>query len=68
VSDLDFKNGIRHDEMGKVIQRRHQLALADCTDAHGNTPLSEASGGGHPEAIRFLIEKGANPNSKVLDG
>ncbi|XP_072432624.1 IQ motif and ankyrin repeat domain-containing protein 1-like isoform X3 [Chiloscyllium punctatum] len=68
VSDLDFKNGIRHDEMGKVIQRRHQLALADCTDAHGNTPLSEASGGGHPEAIRFLIEKGANPNSKGAYG
>ncbi|XP_043547019.1 IQ motif and ankyrin repeat domain-containing protein 1-like [Chiloscyllium plagiosum] len=68
VSDLDFKNGIRNDEMGKVIQRRHQLALADCTDAHGNTPLSEASGGGHPEAIRFLIEKGANPNSKGAYG
>ncbi|XP_059496891.1 IQ motif and ankyrin repeat domain-containing protein 1-like isoform X2 [Stegostoma tigrinum] len=68
VSDLDSKNRIGNDEMGKVIRRRHQLALIDCTDAHGNTPLSEASGGGHPEAIRFLIEKGANLNSKGAYG
>ncbi|XP_078392047.1 IQ motif and ankyrin repeat domain-containing protein 1-like [Cetorhinus maximus] len=68
VSELDSKNGIGNDEMGKVIRQRHQLALADCADAHGNTPLSEASGGGHPEAIKFLIEKGANPNSKGAYG
>ncbi|XP_072364012.1 IQ motif and ankyrin repeat domain-containing protein 1-like isoform X3 [Scyliorhinus torazame] len=64
VSELDSKNGIGNDEMGKVIRQRHQLALLDCSDAHGNTPLSEAAGGGHPEAIQFLIDKGANVNSK----
>ncbi|XP_038652418.1 IQ motif and ankyrin repeat domain-containing protein 1-like [Scyliorhinus canicula] len=64
VSELDSKNGIGNDEMGKVIRQRHQLALVDCSDAHGNTPLSEAAGGGHPEAIQFLIDKGAIVNSK----
>ncbi|XP_041039290.1 IQ motif and ankyrin repeat domain-containing protein 1-like [Carcharodon carcharias] len=68
VSELDSKTGVGDDEMGKVIRQRHQLALTDCTDVHGNTPLSEASGGGHPEAIKFLIEKGANPNSKGAYG
>ncbi|XP_067909710.1 IQ motif and ankyrin repeat domain-containing protein 1-like [Heterodontus francisci] len=68
VSELDSKNGVGNDEMGKVIRQRHQLTLTECTDAHGNTPLSEASGGGHPEAIKFLIEKGANPNSKGAYG
>uniref|UniRef100_UPI00398F4F53 IQ motif and ankyrin repeat domain-containing protein 1-like isoform X1 n=1 Tax=Pristiophorus japonicus TaxID=55135 RepID=UPI00398F4F53 len=68
VSQLDSKDGVTLDEKGKVTRLRHQLAMSDCTDAHGNTPLSEAAGGGHPQAIRFLIEKGADPNSKGAYG
>ncbi|XP_067852708.1 IQ motif and ankyrin repeat domain-containing protein 1-like [Heptranchias perlo] len=68
VSELDSKNGVASDEMGKVIRLRHQLTMTECTDAHGNTPLSEASGGGHPQAITFLIKNGANPNSKGAYG
>ncbi|XP_059827533.1 IQ motif and ankyrin repeat domain-containing protein 1-like isoform X2 [Hypanus sabinus] len=68
VSELDTKDGVAFDEIGQVLRRRHQLDMVDCTDAHGNTPLSEAAGGGHPSAIKFLIEKGANPNSKGVYG
>ncbi|XP_039220581.1 IQ motif and ankyrin repeat domain-containing protein 1 isoform X5 [Crotalus tigris] len=65
VADLDTKNGVGTDEKGKVVRLQHLLNMVDCTDANGNTPLSEASGGGHPEAIRMLIENGGNPNSRV---
>ncbi|XP_072108199.1 IQ motif and ankyrin repeat domain-containing protein 1-like isoform X2 [Mobula birostris] len=68
VSELDTKNGVPFDQIGQVLRRRHQLDMVDCTDAHGNTPLSEAAGGGHPSAIKYLIEKGANPNSKGAYG
>lgn len=65
VADLDTKSGLGTDERGKALRLQHRLNMVDCTDANGNTPLSEASGGGHPDAIRMLIENGANPNSRV---
>lgn len=65
VADLDTKIGVGTDEKGKVVRLQHLLNMVDCTDANGNTPLSEASGGGHPEAIRMLIENGGHPNSRV---
>lgn len=34
------------------------MAVFECEDANGNTPLSEASGGGNVDAIKFLVEKG----------
>ncbi|XP_058034374.1 IQ motif and ankyrin repeat domain-containing protein 1 [Ahaetulla prasina] len=64
VADLDTKTGVGTDEKGKVVRLQHLLNMVDCTDANGNTPLSEASGGGHPEAIRMLIENGGHPNSR----
>ncbi|XP_034958576.1 IQ motif and ankyrin repeat domain-containing protein 1 isoform X3 [Zootoca vivipara] len=64
VADLDTKSGLGTDEGAKALRLRHHLNMVDCTDANGNTPLSEASGGGHPDAIRMLIENGANPNSR----
>ncbi|XP_072855630.2 IQ motif and ankyrin repeat domain-containing protein 1 isoform X2 [Pogona vitticeps] len=64
VANLDTQNGVGTDEKGKAVRLQHRLNIVDCTDANGNTPLSEASGGGHPEAIRMLIENGANPNSR----
>ncbi|XP_044290296.1 IQ motif and ankyrin repeat domain-containing protein 1, partial [Varanus komodoensis] len=64
VADLDTRSGVGTDEQGKAVRLRHHLDTVDCTDANGNTPLSEASGGGHPEAIRMLIENGANLNSR----
>ncbi|XP_051872424.1 IQ motif and ankyrin repeat domain-containing protein 1-like [Pristis pectinata] len=68
ISELDTEDGVAFDRMGQVLRRRHQLDMVDCTDAHGNTPLSEAAGGGHPSAIKYLIEKGADPNSKGAYG
>nr|XP_056710545.1 IQ motif and ankyrin repeat domain-containing protein 1 [Euleptes europaea] len=64
VADLDTKNGVGTDEKGKTIRLQNLLNMVECTDANGNTPLSEASGGGHPLAIKMLIENGANPNSR----
>ena len=58
MSDLDSKNGIAHDEIGRVVRRNHQMAVLECEDANGNTPLSEAAGGGSVEAIKFLVERG----------
>ncbi|XP_029448138.1 putative IQ motif and ankyrin repeat domain-containing protein LOC642574 homolog isoform X2 [Rhinatrema bivittatum] len=68
VSDLDTKNGVGYDEAGKVVRLRNQINMVDCTDANGNTPLSEAAGGGNPEVIKLLIERGAQPNSKGAFG
>ena len=33
-------------------------------DYEGNTPLHGASSRGHIEMVKFLIEKGADPNRK----
>jgi ankyrin repeat protein len=44
--------------------KKHQLSLADCEDANGNTPLSEASAGGHANTIELLLQKGAVINSR----
>ncbi|KAL8181387.1 UNVERIFIED_CONTAM: hypothetical protein K2H54_000542, partial [Gekko kuhli] len=65
VADLDTKNGVGTDEKGRTIRLRNLLGMVECTDANGNTPLSEASGGGHPSAIKMLIENGASLNSRV---
>ena len=43
---------------------RHQMNLIDCEDANHNTPLSEAAAGGDGETIEFLINKGADLNSR----
>ncbi|XP_065892581.1 IQ motif and ankyrin repeat domain-containing protein 1-like [Dysidea avara] len=42
--------------------------LIDCTDANNNTPLSEASAGGHPDAVKLLLTLGASPNSQGAFG
>ncbi|XP_078280478.1 IQ motif and ankyrin repeat domain-containing protein 1-like, partial [Rhinoraja longicauda] len=68
VSELDTRDGVALDAMGQVVRQRHQLDMADCTDVHGSTPLSDAAGGGHPNAIQYLIKKGADPNSKGAYG
>ena len=36
----------------------------DCTDANNNTPLSEASAGGHADTIKLLLSLGASPNNR----
>uniref|UniRef100_A0A7M4F7X5 IQ motif and ankyrin repeat containing 1 n=1 Tax=Crocodylus porosus TaxID=8502 RepID=A0A7M4F7X5_CROPO len=68
VSDLDTKNGVSMDEKGKATRLSNHMKIVECTDANRNTPLSEAAGGGHPHAIKMLIENGANPNSKGAFG
>lgn len=65
MSDLDTKNGVGTDEKGKATRLCNHINMVECTDANGNTPLSEAAGGGHSNAIKLLIENGANPNCKV---
>ncbi|XP_078009988.1 IQ motif and ankyrin repeat domain-containing protein 1 isoform X1 [Phascolarctos cinereus] len=64
VGDMLSQEGVGHDDLGKAVRLKSHLAMVECADANGNTPLSEASGGGHPAAIKFLIENGAHPNCK----
>ncbi|KAI6660584.1 IQ motif and ankyrin repeat domain-containing protein [Oopsacas minuta] len=45
-----------------LLQRVEHL-LVECTDANGNTPLSEAAAGGSIAAVALLIELGGDPNS-----
>ena len=47
-----------------ALLARQLYNFIDCTDANNNTPLSEASAGGHPDTIKLLLGLGANPNSR----
>ncbi|XP_063047333.1 IQ motif and ankyrin repeat domain-containing protein 1-like [Engraulis encrasicolus] len=68
VADRDAKAGVGHDEAGKRLRLLNQLKMINCCDANGNTPLSEAAGGGHPELITMLLERGADVNTKGAFG
>nr|XP_014348759.1 PREDICTED: putative IQ motif and ankyrin repeat domain-containing protein LOC642574 homolog [Latimeria chalumnae] len=68
VSELDSKDGVGWDERGKLIRFRHKMNMVECTDPNGNTPLSEAAGGGNVQTIKFLIQNGAELNSKGAYG
>lgn len=43
MRQLDDKSGIGHDVVGEAVRMKHVMDMVDCEDAHGNTPLSEAS-------------------------
>ncbi|XP_069931717.1 IQ motif and ankyrin repeat domain-containing protein 1 isoform X8 [Oryctolagus cuniculus] len=68
VEQLLTREGVGHDEEGAARRLQRRVALVECEDRHGNTPLSEAAAGGQPRAIQLLAELGANPNSKVRAG
>ncbi|KAK3800105.1 hypothetical protein RRG08_015071 [Elysia crispata] len=64
VSDLDDKNGIGNDVIGRALRTKHMMSIIDCKDANDNTALSEAANGGNADAINFLLERGADPNTQ----
>ncbi|RUS72886.1 hypothetical protein EGW08_019346 [Elysia chlorotica] len=64
VSDLDDKNGIGNDVIGRSLRTKHMMSIIDCKDANDNTALSEAANGGNADAIKFLLERGADPNTQ----
>nr|XP_015212678.1 PREDICTED: putative IQ motif and ankyrin repeat domain-containing protein LOC642574 homolog isoform X1 [Lepisosteus oculatus]XP_015212679.1 PREDICTED: putative IQ motif and ankyrin repeat domain-containing protein LOC642574 homolog isoform X1 [Lepisosteus oculatus] len=64
VSDLETKQGVGFDEAGRRQRLLSQLRIISSTDAHGNTALSEAAGGGQSEIITLLMERGADVNTK----
>ncbi|XP_025110079.1 putative IQ motif and ankyrin repeat domain-containing protein [Pomacea canaliculata] len=64
VVEVDNKNNIGNDVIGKALRTRHLMSIIECEDANGNTPLSEAATAGHVESIKFLLENGADPNTK----
>ncbi|XP_065375865.1 IQ motif and ankyrin repeat domain-containing protein 1 isoform X6 [Macaca fascicularis] len=68
VDQLLTREGVGHDEAGKARRLQRRVALVECEDSHGNTPLSEAAAGGQPLAIQLLAELGASPNSKGAFG
>ncbi|KAL4671035.1 hypothetical protein H8959_003744 [Pygathrix nigripes] len=68
VEQLRTREGVGHDEAGKARRLQRRVALVECEDSHGNTPLSEAAAGGQPLAIQLLAELGASPNSKGAFG
>lgn len=68
VDELLTREGVGHDEAGAARRRQQRVALLECADPRGNTPLSEAAAGGQPRAIQLLAEQGASPNCKVRGG
>ncbi|KAH9487709.1 hypothetical protein Btru_069463 [Bulinus truncatus] len=63
ISDIDDKNGLGNDIIGRSLRSKHIMCIIECEDANGNTALSEAANGGHADAIKFLLEHGADPNT-----
>ncbi|KAI0224680.1 putative IQ motif and ankyrin repeat domain-containing protein [Lamellibrachia satsuma] len=63
VEELDNKNEVPQDRVGKAKRERHLLDLIECEDANGNTALSEAASGGDTDTIKFLADRGADPNT-----
>jgi len=63
VVKVDDKNRVKRDEMGQIVRRMHILDLVECADLNDNTALSEAATGGSTDAIKFLVERGADVNS-----
>ena len=47
---------------------RHHFRLIECKDANNNTPLSEASAGGHSSTVELLISLGGDLNYKAQYG
>lgn len=43
VVEVDNKNNIGNDVIGKALRTRHLMSIIECEDANGNTPLSEAA-------------------------
>lgn len=43
VKELDDKNGVKDDVVGRIVRAKNQRAIVDCNDANNNTPLSEAA-------------------------
>ncbi|XP_069321990.1 IQ motif and ankyrin repeat domain-containing protein 1 [Eulemur rufifrons] len=68
VEQLLTREGVGHDEAGQARRLQRRVAMVECEDSHGNTPLSEAAAGGQPLAIQLLAELGASPNSKGAYG
>ncbi|XP_055757847.1 IQ motif and ankyrin repeat domain-containing protein 1-like isoform X2 [Salvelinus fontinalis] len=68
VSDRDTKRGLGLDEAGKRQRLLNQLCMINITDANGNTAVSEAAGGGQPEVITLLVERGADINTRGAFG
>lgn len=43
MTDQIEKNGIGTDVIGRAMRTKLLMAVIDCADANGNTPLSEAA-------------------------
>lgn len=68
MEELLTREGVGSDAAGLARRLQRRVALVDCEDGGGNTPLSEAAAGGQPLAIQLLAEQGASPNSKGAFG
>ncbi|XP_053414430.1 IQ motif and ankyrin repeat domain-containing protein 1 [Nycticebus coucang] len=68
VEQLLTREGVGHDESGQMRRLQRRVAIVECEDSNGNTPLSEAAAGGQALAIQLLAELGASPNSKGAYG
>jgi len=51
-------------DCSEAIKQREIRQLVECRDPHENSPLGEAAAGGAVNAMKYLLENGANPNHK----
>ena len=43
VQDLDDKNSVPNDVIGRALRQKHIMSVVECEDANENTPVSEAA-------------------------
>jgi hypothetical protein len=63
ASAEDYLRAIRANDLG-YLQKMSQRHMADVRDGLGWTPLHYAALYGSPEAVRVLLEAGADPNGR----
>ena len=66
-SDRALLKAARSGKTLRMAQLLNEGAGVNCAGPDGNTPLLCAAWAGHEDVVRFLIERGAELNSRAHD-